>query len=57
MRLTALLILAATMLAGCNTTDAPTAGKEVFAPLSNGAYAVRQGPMVDRRYIQRRPVE
>jgi predicted small secreted protein len=57
MRLLLIISLSALALAGCNTTDAPTAGKEVFAPLSNGAYAVRQAPLADRGYIQRRPVE
>ncbi len=57
MRLMILASLVAVALAGCNTTDAPTAGKEVFSPISNGAFAVRESPLKDRRYIQRRPVE
>jgi hypothetical protein len=52
-----LLGLCGTLLGACSATDAPTAGRETFAPISNGAYHVRTGPMVDRGYIQRRPVE
>lgn len=52
-----LLGLCTALLGACTATDAPTAGREVFAPISNDAYHIRTGPMVDRRFIQRRPVE
>ncbi len=56
-RIWALIGVLGGLVGGCSATDAPSAGKEVFAPISNGAYHVRTGPLVDRRYIERRPVE
>lgn len=37
---------------GCGAiSDAPEAGSEKFIPISNNAYLVRQGPMLDRYWI------
>lgn len=42
--------------AACGTvSDAPEAGSEKFLPISNNAYLVRQGPMVDRYWIDGGP--
>lgn len=42
--------------AGCGAiSDAPEAGSERFLPISNNAYLVRQGPMLDRYWIDGPP--
>ncbi|MFC3638330.1 hypothetical protein ACFONL_13260 [Camelimonas fluminis] len=47
-------IAASILLSACsNISDAPRAGAEKFAPVSNNAYYVQQGPLVDRIWIDR----
>ncbi|PZR95211.1 MAG: hypothetical protein DI537_05345 [Stutzerimonas stutzeri] len=57
-QLTALITasLLALASAGCGViSDAPEAGAERFVPISNNAYLVRQGPMLDRYWIDGQP--
>lgn len=50
-RMAAIAAIAASS-AGCAAiSDAPEAGSETFTPISNNAYLVRQGPMLDRYWI------
>lgn len=59
MRKTALsmtLIAVALAASACGViSDAPEAGAEKFTPVSNNAYLVRQGPMLDRYWIEGAP--
>lgn len=43
-------------MAGCGAiSDAPEAGSERLVPISNNAYLVRQGPVLDRYWIDGPP--
>lgn len=50
----AALGLLAISVSGCaNISDAPKAGSEVFMPISNNAFYVKQGPYIDRFWLDR----
>lgn len=52
----AVLLAVAIAASGCGAiSDAPEAGSERFLPISNNAYLVRQGPMLDRYWIDGPP--
>jgi hypothetical protein len=52
----AAVVALATATGGCGAiSDAPEAGSERLVPISNNAYLVRQGPMLDRYWIDGPP--